>query len=326
MLNAAYTDSTWKSLQSAMNCLYIFCRVKNRPNILPFGLDILIPFTSWALTEKKLKHTTVSQYLHAIELYHKLRGFEDYTVENTIIKLLLKGSENMSIYTSKKNTNRNVMTLPLLKILGHEIASMDWSKFEKQLVWTVSCISFFGSFRIGEILCNNSSEFDPDSSLTWERVKIQLDSILFHIKSPKSGNISGDFVDVFNFKNHNCCPFKAFVTFKKMCEEKSLYSMKVPVFRHEDGKIFTRSNFQKIVGDLLGKRYKALNVKISGHSFRAGIPAALARFPEISSEKHIMGWGRWDSGAYLNYTRLKSDQKRKIFDKIVHVLNSQGNK
>ena len=287
---------------------------------------MIIKFTSWALTDKNLKHSTVSYYLNAIELYHRLRGFEDYTSNNTIVKMLLKGGENMSIYSNKKNSMRNVMTLPLMKILGHEIASVQWSKFEKQLIWTVSCIAFFGSFRIGELLCSNSSEFDPGSSLIWERVKIQLDSILFHIRSPKTKNKLGDFVDIYRFNNHNCCPVKAFLAYKNMCDEKLLYNEKAPVFRHENGKILTKSNFCNIIRVLLGKRCKELNAKVSGHSFRAGIPAALARFPEISSEKHIMGWGRWDSSAYLVYTRLKSKQKRKIFEKIVSVLNSLYNK
>ncbi len=326
MINAAFTNSTWKSLQSAINCVQIFCKTKNFPFNLPFETEFLFQFTTWALTIKGLKHSTVSYYLHAIELYHRLKGFDNYSTNNTVLKMLIKGSENMSIYSNKKNHKRNVMTLPLMKILGHEISTVQWSAFEKQLIWSVSCLAFFGSFRIGELLCNNNSEFDPRSSLIWENVKIQDSSILIHIRSPKSKNKLGDYVDIFKFKHHNCCPVKTFMMYKNMCDKKMLYDKKAPVFRHENGKILTKNNFCNIIRVLLGKRCKDLDANISGHSFRAGIPAALARFPEISTEKHIMGWGRWDSSAYLVYTRLKSEQKRKIFEKIVSVLNFKCNK
>jgi hypothetical protein len=36
-----------------------------------------------------------------------------------------------------------------------------------------------------------------------------------------------------------------------------------------------------------------------------------------------MGWGRWSSTAYLLYTRLKLNQKLKIYEKIANVLEMQ---
>lgn len=110
----------------------------------PISPNRLIEFVSWALSTKKLKSVTVEAYLSAIDLKHKLMGFQNFEKSNQIIKLLLKGSENLEIYSSKQKINRNVMTLPLLKILGHEIANKNWSSFEKQLIWTVSCLAFLG--------------------------------------------------------------------------------------------------------------------------------------------------------------------------------------
>jgi hypothetical protein len=34
----------------------------------------------------------------------------------------------------------------------------------------------------------------------------------------------------------------------------------------------------------------------------------------------VKGWGRWSSDAYQRYTRLKVDQKRSIFEKIITAL------
>ena len=276
--------------------------------------------------KKKLKSVTVEAYLSAIDLKHKLMGFQNFEKSNQIIKLLLKGSENLEIYSSKQKTNRNVMTLPLLKILGHEIANKNWSSFEKQLIWTVSCLPFFGSFRIGELLCNNDKCYDPFSSLVWGNINVTKDSIIFHIQSPKSKNKNGDFVDIFGFKGHNCCPQKSFLKYQAMCKEKKNNIKSSPVFKHENGVILTKQQFNKTIQELMTTHMAKLDIKVTGHSFRAGIPSVLAKYPEIVTNSHIMGWGRWDSGAFLKYTRLKSDQKRKIFEKIVSVLNVEINK
>ncbi len=301
----------------------MFCRTKNIQYKFPFTLETLTKYTYWALQDRKLKHSTVEAYISAIELYHRLLGFHDCSFNSPILKLMLKGSENLSVYERNKEQKRNVMSLPLLKVLGHEISLCNWSIFEKQLVWTVACVAFFGSFRIGELLNSKGDTFDPGSSLTWGDVKMLKNSFLLHVRSPKSKNKLGDFVDIFEFEGHNCCPVRAFHVYRNLCLNKQMNSANLPVFRHENGKIFTKTQFNNMVDGLLNRRYANTGLKITRHSFRAGIPAALAKFPEISSDNHIMGWGRWDSGAYLSYTRLKIDQKKNIFKKIVSVLNSQ---
>ena len=59
---------------------------------------------------------------------------------------------------------------------------------------------------------------------------------------------------------------------------------------------------------------------VTGHSFRAAIPAVLAKHPEAASSSDIIGWGRWRSDAYLSYTRLKTDQKRTTVSTITDLL------
>ncbi len=56
---------------------------------------------------------------------------------------------------------------------------------------------------------------------------------------------------------------------------------------------------------------------LSGHLFRAGIPAALYNKPDIASESDVMSWGRWSSESYKLYTRLKLSTRKIIFDKIM---------
>jgi hypothetical protein len=61
--------------------------------------------------------------------------------------------------------------------------------------------------------------------------------------------------------------------------------------------------------------------KISGHSFRAGIPAAIANHPDLLSNDDVRKWGRWSSTSYLVYTRLKKTARIEIFKKLLYALD-----
>jgi hypothetical protein len=47
----------------------------------------------------------------------------------------------------------------------------------------------------------------------------------------------------------------------------------------------------------------------------------MANNPNLASDEEIKSWGRWNSGSYKLYTRLRQNQKRSIFDKITTILN-----
>ena len=64
--------------------------------------------------------------------------------------------------------------------------------------------------------------------------------------------------------------------------------------------------------------------QISGHSFRAGLPSAMASKPDIANDNDIKAWGRWSSDSYLLYTRLKHKQKKALFEKIISVLETKN--
>ncbi len=88
-------------------------------------------------------------------------------------------------------------------------------------------------------------------------------------------------------------------------------------------KLLTQSTFNEIVRSLLRRRIGPIANQLACHSFRDGIPSALASFPKIANDSQVMGWGRWSSSAYLLYTRLKLNQKLKIYAKITSVLEMQ---
>jgi hypothetical protein len=96
---------------------------------------------------------------------------------------------------------------------------------------------------------------------------------------------------------------------------------KLPIFSFENGKMLTANCFigtiRKLLEPVIGKYADML----CGHSFRAGIPSALAANPNAVSDMDIKNWGRWTSDSYLIYTRLKLKQKCALYSKILKVLN-----
>ena len=320
LLNAAYTQSTWKVHASALS---LFRKFENTYRIKfewPLNEETINKFCHWALKEKELKSKTVEAYISSIATIHKLNLLDDAACKNFICKTILRGAENMEIYKSSKSRLRLVMTLDTLKILGHEIAKTNWDTMNKQVVWAASCLAFFGSCRIGEILSPVIDNFDPKTTLLWGDMKNVNNGWIIHIKSPKSRIEGGEYLDIFDFKGHQCCPVKAIQQLQKMSQYSN--SKENPVFMFKNGSLLTKNIFNEKVRNLLKGPLGEAGKNFSGHSFRAGIPSALAKYPELVSDNHIMGWGRWGSAAYISYTRLKNDQKRKIFGKISVVLNN----
>ena len=227
----------------------------------------------------------------------------------------------MELYSDVVKETRKVMTLtlPLLKILGNEIAKVDWEDNSKQVVWSVFTLAFFGSFRMGELLSPQENSFSPKDTLLWKDVSFLSPShLIVHIKTPKSRIPDGEFIDIFEFSGHNVCPVRSLC---RLRDSLSHVDQNSPVFRFSSGQLLTLKKVNSILPQLLSTHLDADSGCITGHSFRAAIPAILAKHPDVANSSDIMGWGRWKSEAYLSYTRLKLKQKQDAFTKITDLLN-----
>ena len=216
------------------------------------------------------------------------------------------------------SNQRKVMTLPLLRILGHQIANSGWRSDSKQVFWTAAVLAFFGSFRFGEILCPKENSFNSKECLLWEDILFSKDSVTIHIKIPKSRNLKGEFIDLFKINNVSYCPVSALTKLKKDQNP----SPKSPVFKFCSGVLLTPSILNSSLRELLQPAIGSSANQISGHSFRAALPSALANRPDLASDDDIKNWGRWSSASFKIYTRLKPLQKRIIFSKIISSIDS----
>jgi hypothetical protein len=94
-----------------------------------------------------------------------------------------------------------------------------------------------------------------------------------------------------------------------------------PVFKFKSGKLLTPNQFNKSLKELLSTVLNPKENQFSSHSFRAAIPAALAEHPALASKQELLLWGRWDSNAYLKYTRLQYEQRKITFNTICNLFN-----
>jgi hypothetical protein len=228
---------------------------------------------------------------------------------------MIKGAGNLALYSNLSKRTRLIMTLPLLKILGHEIAISSWSQDSKRIFWTACCLAFFGSFRMGEILMSSEKCFSADH-LTWERINFSSsDYVTIQIGLPKiNKHQSGDFIDIFKIDGVSFCPFSCLRNLKQSKEK--FVEKNLPVFTFDNGSFLTTERFTKTIRILLQKHLGSKASLISGHSFRAGIPSAIANSPSLLSNDDIRKWGRWNSDCFKSYTRLKISARREIFKKL----------
>jgi hypothetical protein len=291
-----------------------------KPIKWPFPVETVREYVKWAIKLKGLGADTIKVYLSDFKLAHKLRKLRFESHNDFFVNSMLKGAKNLSLYRNIFKPARFVMSFQLLKVLGHEIAVCSWQRHTKALYWAACCVAFFGSFRLGEILPAGSSPFCVET-LTWDRITFtNRRSAIINIRFPKAvRKPQGDFVDIFEIPGVSCCPYAALRKLHMLSQQKN--EKNSPVFSSPDGKPLSSKIFIDTIKKLLFKHIGNSAQNITGHSFRAAIPAALANCPSLASDHEIMIWGRWSSEAYKSYTRLKHEAKLSIFKKIVNMYN-----
>ena len=167
---------------------------------------------------------------------------------------------------------------------------------------------------MGELVSSSKFEFDSLSTLLWEDIKFKKSYCKIHIKSPKSNNPSGDTIYLFPFPNKKLCPVKALCKLKRVQKFCNNWNKKWPVFIKQNGEFWTKKVLNRQFRNFFPEK------NISSKSFRAAIPSILANHPDVLNDRHVMGWGRWRSSAFLGYQIFKRKQRRWVFDVLSDIL------
>jgi len=116
LVTAAYADSTWSKILSALNLFEKFQKSLPHTVIWPLTIDILSDFVHWATFTQKLTPSTVNAYICHIKLVHKLRKLDFSACESFELKAHIRGAKNLNFYNDNTRIVKKAMTLPLLTL------------------------------------------------------------------------------------------------------------------------------------------------------------------------------------------------------------------
>ena len=306
LFNASIASSTARTYSTTASHLTRLERTLGRSLTWPLSpqdYNLVVTY----LADRGVKSSTVKQYLAGARRIALSKGVENPSPQSDLAKTLLKGYENLKrdpISAVASATHRPV-TIPFLRLLGHA-TSKHWEgdTGDKLCFWTVCLISFWGSLRIGEVLCEKPQNFAPASDLLGSDVIcMSPTSIALWLRDPKVPKEFGDVVEIWStpqFPDIN--PFTSFSAFWK--QRNKLFKPTQPLFMRVDGKNFTHRSFGNTLQALLSHYSLQLELganRWTGHSFRSGLPTLLqsAGF----KDEEIKAWGRWASASFQLYTR-----------------------
>jgi hypothetical protein len=315
------TNSTWSRHESAKNCYKNFCDTYKIVQLWPASVNRIRSFVTWAVTEKKLRVSTVKSYVYSIAMWQEMQDIScpDYLLDKTV-RTLLKGSEVIEKLEGNVSAKRMPMSISLLNILSDRIAKSQWNEISKQVVYTACVVCFFTSCRMGELLANAEWSFDPKTTLKWENVRfLENNEVTVFIPFTKTAGFDGFLLDIFPVENSQLCPILALKKLARDLERKGCLRQKNPVFQFSTGKNLTTAKLNEILKKLLHD-FTNDELRISCHSFRAGIPSAIAGFPDKAKVSDVMQWGNWNSESYKRYIKQDREKRRVLFEKIVSLL------
>ena len=315
------SKATWAKHCSAWKLYDEFCQFYNVKFELPVSIGYARAFATWAVSKRKLKNTTVKSYLSSLNVAHTLSGsFSSNLNSDPCVKLAMRGAENIANVNGTCKTDRLPMNIHLLNILRHRISELPWSPFSKQIFWTACTLCFFTSCRMGELVPSQERNFDASTTLLWDNVReISNTEFIMFVPYSKTTGFKGKIVDIFEIKGDKNCPAAAIRKLRKMMREKTDFKSNVPVFSFHSGKNLTKKQINLWLSSLL-EDFVDSNHKITGHSFRAGIPSTLACYPDEFPNNVIKTWGMWESNSYKLYIKHEREGKRALFEKIVKCL------
>jgi hypothetical protein len=316
-LQASVSIGSWSNYATAYKNLKRCSEDLKIQMDLPLSEIQVVLYVGYLLMVRKVKPETAEGYLSGLRMAHWAEGWPVPTLRAPLLNQVLKGAKNIRRLadTADGRPFRKAMTIPLMLLLKLRIAEAEWSLYKKVLVWAISVLAFFGSFRIGELLPKYVRQFDSRFTLLGKDVSTitlptekgaQMLVTRVHVKSPKVDRVGrGDEVEVFEMSDVRFCPIRSLRKYEAEMDKGDLA---------DSGSNYTKDNFNADLKELLSGDLDYAVAGIWAHSFRAGISTHMARWGFVGDD--IKGWGRWSSESYRRYIKLPTLARRRLAGKI----------
>ena len=185
----------------------------------------------------------------------------------------------------------------LAKIQLHLLAS---TSPDRQMMWAVAALAFFGFFRLGELLPESAPTGQSPNPLLWGDVAINNHScpsmVQIHLRRSKCDQFGAGVDIIVGRTGLVLCPVAAVVDYVTVRGDRA-----GPFFIRSDGSAVTKPWFVSQLRSIL----TAIGLpqqQYAGHSFRIGAAttAAMAGIEDST----IQTLGRWHSAAFLRYIHM----------------------
>jgi hypothetical protein len=314
LVAASLARNTWKRYNSAFRLWEKFLR---ESGLVVELIDAEVwekKFLIWGWRHRGLKVDTLKTYLSELkELGRLAKSLE--TMGNDLGPFLVRGMSNLATPWKENRIPTKPLTIEDLRSIREGLENFDW-KLTGQSAWTCCVVAFWGAFRLGELLGSNTKKFDKFSSLLWEDVQLDSDSVKIRVKSAKVKGPPGNSILLFSVPDKKLCPVVALCRLKKSEQNLGMGSKGSPVFRETNGNLLTKKAFLQIVNSTQGETSSIF----SGKSFRTGLPSAMESFPESFRDSHVKALGRWRGRSYQTYMKNDTPEFRWVFDCVASAL------
>ena len=293
-------DKTWSTYSTAERMLSKFHIVRKKAKKLPLSEKTTLEFIHWLATDRKLSAGTINSYLAGIRQLHIAKGLPAPIIRSDVVKLVLKGIQNKdNTEKLKKNNVRKPITKEIMTLLKKRLRGWNANNTDQRLLWAVASNLFHGAFRIGELLGNRKSEFDPNFDLLTDDIHITAKSVQFRLKMPKEDRKGrSTIVDVYATGGPHC-PVRALTKWKALNND---WPAGQPAFRWRSGAPLTQNDFRDILNSRLTGFVENPADIFCTHSFRIGMASMLGALGYDDDD--VKAVGRWSSRAFEEYLML----------------------
>ena len=287
----------------------------------PFPVtEKLLCYFATALAKDGLSPQTIKSYLSAVRSMQISLGLPPPRDQSSLplLKRVLDGIRTSKPLEGKPPRTRLPITATVLRRIQASLVAE--GNLEDLAYWAVATTAFFGFFRLGELLVETETSYNPALHLSWGDVAVNDRSsatmVKLHLKKSKCDQF-GTGADV-HLGSSGCqlCPVAAILAYIIARGDRP-----GPFFINEKRAPVTKSSFVSRVRTALRAAGYAED-QFAGHSFRIGnaTTAALAGI----EDSMIQTLGRWHSSAFLRYIRTPHDHLAAVTAVLAKAIPQEG--
>ena len=290
-----------------MKRFHSFCAKFNIQSPFPLSEYMLCCFAAY-LADEGLAPQTAKCYLAAVRNTQLSLGLPDPRDQSSLplLKRVLAGISRSRLPLQSSPRVRLPITVSILTQMHHALHPS--SHPDKTLLWAIASVAFFGFFRLGELLVESPTKYDPSTSLSWGDVAVDDKNspsmVRIHLKRSKCDQF-GKGVDIIIGRTDTLiCPVAALVAYIALRQDQP-----GPFFISRQNTPVTKGWMVQQTRSILAGLGLPQN-EYAGHSFRIG--AATAAALAGVEDSTIQALGRWQSSAFLKYIRIPPEQLASI--------------